>query len=95
MAPQLASPTNINNPYAGMTERGLLGAAAIQPMRASRLAMGVFEFCDDGALFALCIPLYLISEITQQPKCPAHQSKNQLSTFTIGHSADQRRKSAL
>ena len=32
--------------------------------------MGVFAFRDDGAPIALCIPLYLISEVTQQPQMP-------------------------
>jgi len=45
MAPQI---TNINNPYAGVIKRDLLGATAIQPTRATRLAMGAFTFRDDG-----------------------------------------------
>jgi len=54
MAPQI---TNINNPYAGVIKRDLLGATAIQPTRATRLAMRAFTFRDDGALFALCVAL--------------------------------------
>ncbi len=43
--------TDINNPYARLTERDLLGTlAATQLTRAPGVAVGVFEFRDDGAV---------------------------------------------